>query len=65
VDVLSRPDGEEKAPWTTDVLLPDRFFSRYLSGAASKEDNEREKKGRSFRRVMTHQQLAIPGLSGL
>jgi hypothetical protein len=45
-DALSRPDGEEKAPHTTDVLLPDCFFSRYLSGMTSKEDEDREKRGK-------------------
>jgi hypothetical protein len=30
-DALSRPDGEEKAERTMDVMLPDRLFVHYLT----------------------------------
>jgi hypothetical protein len=46
-DTLSRPDGEEKGPRKMDTLLPDRFFSRYLTGQDDNlgEEEDMEKKG--------------------
>jgi hypothetical protein len=47
VDVLSRPDRVEKGPWTTDTLLPDWLFARYLAGEDEQDDQDEGEHQRS------------------
>jgi hypothetical protein len=54
VDVLSRPDGEEKPARRTDTLLPERLFVNFLSRAGESETEEpkEEEKGTLVRCII-------------
>jgi hypothetical protein len=45
-DALSRPDGEEKAPQTTDTMLPERLFVSLLVNRDLEEEEENQDKGK-------------------